>query len=231
MFTVIGIDPGRQGAVARIKGTPEAPLQECDIWSVHQPPLAWKDEFEQGREVLRLLETVTQGASVICIERPLALFHDRRKGLVTVGANYGFLIALLIGVEPQRVMTVNPKTWMARIGVLNPTLWDGKTAADKAFRRLFSFEESTFDASAIAAALIAAYAISITMPNGISIYWNNKCPALFHPYTKRRNLSNGPQPKQRQRSPGPEGAGEVQGQEASNRPAARKRRSAKAPTP
>jgi len=190
MFTVIGIDPGRKGAIARIKGTAEEPLKECDLWEFRQPDLAWDDfQCQRLRDICGFWP-YGPSMDLISIERPLAIPYDSKKSLVSIGCNFGFIIGLF-GQYEHRIELVYPQTWKAAVL--------GGAKAESLFYRIFDVESRHAYGNCPAilssadAALIAVYSMG-TLLGGKFPRLKKKCPCLFHPwpFTKKgKHSSNG----------------------------------------
>jgi hypothetical protein len=189
---VVGIDPGRRGAIAWLWGTREHPFERCDLVEMRQPDLAWKylSCSKEWPEMADRLSGVFWDRQVkrLFIEAPLAPPFDSHKSLVTIGTNFGFLLGYL----RWKLLTavVNPQTWKRAIGIWGP---GGKDRAEVVFRALFDFDETLFNPSSIDAALIAVYGMSQFFPKE---HWpipirKGSCRFVPWPQKERTRSSNG----------------------------------------
>jgi hypothetical protein len=108
--TIIGIDPGKSGAVAMIEpgGTTFTDCLPYDGTSL---------------DVHRLQDILTvEGDCRIFIEKPMVL--ARQGGSMTMGTNYGRILAT-IELMKMPYREVSPQTWISKIL--------GKTGGDKGF--------------------------------------------------------------------------------------------------
>ena len=109
---IIGVDPGLDGAIVRIKPFPLAIL-------------TWVD-FRPYTDAKALYETLTAagiftGVSLIIIERPSARPASQGQG-VTSAFNFGHSCGLIFGLctaaAPQaRIIRPKPAIWKAALGV------------------------------------------------------------------------------------------------------------------
>lgn len=163
---VVGIDPGRRGAIAWLSGTKEHPFESLELVEMRQSDLAWDHDLssrEYAEMRLRLAKVrCEQLVDRVLIESPIAPPFDSHKSLVTIGTNFGFLLGYLQITILSAV--VNPQTWKRAIGVWGP---GGKDRAEAIFRALWDFEEEDFNASSIDAALIAVYGLSQIVPKDL----------------------------------------------------------------
>lgn len=115
---VIGIDPGLNGAIARINGS------ESSVWDL---PTMTVDRNGKARRAInpdalaRMLKDIVgiqrDGDAVVCVERAQSSSQMGVTSSFNYGSGYGLIIGVLAAIAVPR-KTVPPATWKRAMGLI-----------------------------------------------------------------------------------------------------------------
>ena len=108
-MTVIGIDPGLSGAIAR-----PMPDGSVDVWDM--PTITVRDKRRIDGYALRDLLVAAGPVDMVVVEHVQGVQGSGATGAFTFGEGFGLLQGLLIGLDRPH-MLVRPQAWTKALGV------------------------------------------------------------------------------------------------------------------